>query len=157
MSYLHLVLFEELLIDEGFRDDDRDGLYEVYIDTEGYKTVGIGHRTKIYEPEHEMEPGEEISYSRVIELFESDIEQAILDCNIVFNNFDSLPFEVQAIFGNMMFNLGRTRFSKFKRMIAAARREYWHEVAGEMADSKWAREDVPNRANRLIKRMKKVL
>jgi lysozyme len=41
---------------------------------------------------------------------------------------------------NMMFNLGATSFSGFKKMIEAIRAEDWDTAAEEMLDSKWAKQ-----------------
>ena len=147
----------EVLSDEGFRDDDGDGLYEIYIDTEGYKTCGIGHRVRVSDLEWQMDEGEEISYERVIELFERDLHFAIQDSRLFFPGFADFPHEVQLIIANMMFNLGRPRFSGFKKMIVAVTEHDWLEAAVEMEDSRWARDQVPNRAGRLIERMKSVV
>jgi len=37
----------------------------------------------------------------------------------------------------MCFNLGGTRFSKFKNMLKACREQQWKIMAVEMQDSKW--------------------
>ena len=55
----------------------------------------------------------------------------------------------------MLFNLGGPRLKKFKKLREAVAAENWQEAAAQMLDSKWA-EQVPNRANRLIERMKAV-
>ena len=52
----------------------------------------------------------------------------------------------------MMFNMGRPRLSKFKRMNEAIANEDWFEAAVQMEDSRWHKQ-VTNRANRLIERM----
>ena len=41
---------------------------------------------------------------------------------------------------DMMFNLGFSRFMKFKKMIAAIEAENWNLAADEMLDSKWAKQ-----------------
>ena len=66
-----------------------------------------------------------------------------------------LPEEVQLILCNMMFNMGRPRLSNFKKMNAAIANGDWMEASIQMEDSRWAKQ-VPNRANRLIKRMEEV-
>jgi len=53
----------------------------------------------------------------------------------------------------MMFNLGRPRLSKFKGMKAGVDARDWKKAADEMVDSAWYRQ-VPNRAGRLVTRMK---
>jgi lysozyme len=49
---------------------------------------------------------------------------------------------------NMMFNLGRTRFYTFKKMIAALKNGDWERVADELLNSKYARQ-VGRRAEEL--------
>lgn len=46
----------------------------------------------------------------------------------------------------MMFQLGLTRFCGFKKMIDYAKAGNWKEAARELLDSKYAREDCPDRA-----------
>ena len=55
----------------------------------------------------------------------------------------------------MMFNMGRPRLSKFKKMIQAIRDGDWIEAGNQMKDSRWYKQ-VTNRADRLISRMKAV-
>ena len=49
---------------------------------------------------------------------------------------------------NMCFNLGWTRLSKFKKMLAALKAEDYNRAADEALDSKWAKQ-VGARANRI--------
>ena len=55
----------------------------------------------------------------------------------------------------MMFNMGRTRLSKFKKMHAAILEGNWTEAAKEGRDSLWYRQ-VTNRAERLMERLENV-
>jgi len=55
----------------------------------------------------------------------------------------------------MMFNMGRPRLSNFKKMKEAVDKRDWFEAAYEMTASKWATQ-VPNRAMRLVQRMKDI-
>ena len=55
----------------------------------------------------------------------------------------------------MMFNLGRPRLSKFRKLCKAVADRDWQECAVQMEDSRWHKQ-VTNRANRLISRMKSV-
>ncbi len=52
-----------------------------------------------------------------------------------------------------MFNMGLPRLSKFKKMKAAVDDRDWDAAANEMESSRWYRQ-VPNRAERLIERMR---
>ena len=55
----------------------------------------------------------------------------------------------------MMFNLGYPRLSKFKGMKAGVDSQDWNRAADEMIDSAWYRQ-VPNRAKRLVDRMRAI-
>ena len=142
------ILKQELTQDEGCK-------YEIYLDHLGYKTFGIGHLCKATDPENDLEVGVEVSKDRVDECFLEDIEKVIEDCTILYDNFYNLPDEAQLIIANMMFNLGRTRLTKFKLMKAAVDDENWIEAGIQMEDSRWAKQ-VPNRAERLCERMRNV-
>ena len=92
---------------------------------------------------------------RVNELFDQDIKVTLSECEQLYGNFNDLPEEVQKILANMMFNLGRPRLSKFRKLCKAVADRDWQECAVQMEDSRWHKQ-VTNRANRLISRMKSV-
>ena len=139
-------LRKELEVDEGVK-------YEIYNDHLGYPTFGIGHLVRDSDPEAGAALGTPISEDRVIEAFNEDVETVLGDCAILYDDFDELPEEAQLIIANMMFNLGRPRLSKFKGMKAGVDARDWKKAADEMIDSAWYRQ-VPNRAGRLVTRMK---
>ena len=141
-------LREELKIDEGCK-------YEVYLDHLGLPTFGIGHLITKDDPEYQMGMGTPVDEIRVNEVFEQDINVTIGECRGLFDDWDKLPEEVQLITANMMFNMGRPRLSKFKKMIQAIRDGDWIEAGNQMQDSRWYKQ-VTNRADRLISRMKAV-
>jgi len=141
-------LQEQLAEDEGCK-------YEIYLDHLGYKTFGVGHLVRATDPENDMDIDTEVSKERVDECFKADIAITIEDCNVLYTNFNDIPEEAQLILANMMFNLGRPRLSKFLNLKVAVDDEDWMEASIEMMDSKWARQ-VPNRAERLCKRMEKL-
>ncbi len=139
-------LRKELEVDEGVK-------YEIYNDHLGYATFGIGHLVIDSDPEHGQEIGTSVSEDRVIEAFDNDVQIVLADCERLYNDFNVLPEEVQLIIANMMFNMGRPRLSKFKGMKAGVDAQDWNKAADEMIDSAWYRQ-VPNRAGRLVKRMR---
>ena len=55
----------------------------------------------------------------------------------------------------MMFNMGRPRLSKFKKMNEAIAQKDWKGAAVEGRDSRWYRQ-VTQRAERLMKRLENV-
>ena len=141
-------LRKQLEIDEGIKHD-------IYLDHLGLPTFGIGHLITDADPESGQEVGTAISDERVRQAFEADVVSVIEDCNKLYNDFDELPEEVQQIIANMMFNMGRTRLSKFRGMKRGVDARDWNAAANEMVDSRWYRQ-VTNRADRLVQRMRSV-
>ena len=141
-------LREELEIDEGCK-------YEIYLDQLGYPTFGIGHLITENDPEYGWEVGASIDTVRVHETFESDIEGVLSDCSKLYSDFEDLPEEAQRVIANMMFNMGYTRLSKFKNMKLSVDDRNWDIAADEMVDSRWYYQ-VPNRAKRLVERMRNI-
>ena len=141
-------LREELEYDEGCK-------YEVYNDHLGYPTFGIGHLVIDSDPEYGEEVGTPVSEDRVISAFEADVMGVLSDCERLYQDFKSLPEDTQRIIANMMFNMGYSRLSKFVGMHQAVEAKDWNTAADEMVDSRWYRQ-VPNRAKRLVERMKNV-
>jgi lysozyme len=138
----------QLEIDEGI-------VKEVYLDHLGYPTFGIGHLIVEDDPEEQMGVGFPVSEDRIIEAFEKDIQTVLDDCEICFEGWENFPEEAKQVFANMMFNMGRTRLSKFKNMIKAAEEGAWHQAAVEGRDSRWYNQ-VTNRAERLMSRLQNI-
>lgn len=143
-------VFEQLKIDEGV-------VYEIYLDHLGYPTFGVGHLVLETDPESGQPEGTTVSEERVKECFEKDLDTAISECEKLYSDgeFGNLPGEVQEILVNMMFNMGRTRLSKFKKMHAAILEGNWGTAATEGRDSLWYKQ-VTNRAERLMERLENV-
>ena len=141
-------LREEIEYDEG-------SVGKIYLDHLGLPTFGIGHLVTKTDPENGQAVGTTISEERVAECFESDLAGVVEDCKRLYDDFDELPEETQQIIANMMFNMGRTRLSKFKGMKRGVDSKDWNQAADEMVDSRWYRQ-VTNRANRLVERMRNI-
>ena len=140
---------KQLEIDEGV-------VYEIYNDHLGYPTFGIGHLVRETDIEYDWVVGSFVSEKRVQEAFEADFTVACNECSVLYNSdWDQFPEEVQEILVNMMFNLGRPRLTKFKKMNANLRNRNWTAAATEGRDSLWYRQ-VSNRAERLMTRMENV-
>ena len=75
------------------------------------------------------------------------------DARAVFANFDELHEDAQMTICNMTFQLGRTKFSKFKKFKEALLKEDFHEAANQILDSLYAKQ-TPARANRQADRIK---
>jgi lysozyme len=141
MEYYDYELAGELMYDEGVRA-------KAYRDSKGYWTIGVGHYL-----------GTDQSFSHlawdmetIFLTFLTDLNSAIFYTKKQIYNFDSLSVNRQRVLVNMMFNLGPNRFAGFKKMIKAIHDGNIRRAYKEMLDSKWARQDVPNRARRLSRR-----
>ena len=139
-------LREELAEDEGCK-------FEIYLDHLGLLTFGIGHLVKEDDPEYGQPVGTPVDEERVRRVFSLDIAVTIEDCRSLYDDFDELPEEAQLIIANMMFNMGRPRLSKFVGMKREVDARRFDAAADEMVDSRW-HDQVPNRAKRLVKRMR---
>jgi lysozyme len=103
-----------------------------YLCTAGKWTIGYGHN---------LEEG--ISENIAKAIFDEDIQVAINDVLDIFSNNKG---EYQLVLsGNryialvdMMFNLGKSRFLTFKKMIQAIKEKDWDKAADELLDSKYA-------------------
>lgn len=114
-----------------------------YKDTKGILTIGYGYNLD-----------EGISQDVAEYLLDEQIAVATKDCKILFNNFETLNVTRKAVLINMAYNMGRTRLSGFKKMIAAVQDNNFNNASVEMLDSKWARIDVGKRAIELANLMK---
>jgi GH24 family phage-related lysozyme (muramidase) len=141
-------LRDTLKVDEGC-------VNSIYLDHLNLPTLGIGHLINEWDEEYGKPVGTPVSEERVNELFDKDIQITIDECEQLFGNFQELPEEVQQILANMMFNLGRPRLSKFRKLCKAVAERNWKECAIQMEDSKWHKQ-VTKRADRLISRMNAV-
>jgi lysozyme len=138
----------QLSIDEGV-------VYEVYLDSLGYPTFGIGHLILEKDQEDGINIGTPVSKARVTEVFQTDLDTAISECKVLYGMWCTFPDEVQEILVNMMFNLGRPRLSRFRNFKKAVDGHDWKQAAIDGRDSKWYRQ-VGNRAERLMVRMENV-
>jgi lysozyme len=124
----------------------------IYLDHLNLPTCGIGHLITEWDEEYGQPVGTTISNDRVAQLFEKDVKVTLEECRVLYGNFDDLPEEAQLILANMMFNMGRPRLSKFKKMNKAIADGDYLEASLQMEDSKWYKQ-VTNRAERLVQRM----
>ena len=121
---------EELLI-------KHEGLeLKPYKDTRGILTIGVGRNLE----------DNGIEQDEALYMLENDINRCKNELREIFNDFDELPENVKLVLIDMIFNLGKSRFLKFKHMISAVKNRNWENMIKEMKDSKWCRE-LKNRCN----------
>ena len=112
---------------------------EVYADSLGYLTLGVGHLIQPNDPEHVQPAGTPVSQEVVDKYYEIDFDKHLEETKHVIGHdvFDGLPGEIQEVLVNMCFNLGGTRLGKFRNMLNAVEDHDWERMAVEMEDSRW--------------------
>ena len=116
------LLKEELVRYEGNKS-------QVYLDTLGLPTVGIGHMDR------NMLVGAVYGPSQIDALYEIDIRNALNVCHQIecFNILDEVR---QRVIIQLAFNMG-TKLLGFKKAIAALNVGNYTKAADELQDSKW--------------------
>jgi len=112
----------------------------IYEDSLGYKTLGVGHLCKPEDPEYDWAVGTSVLQEVVDMYYEDDFDKHYMEAIHVFGNhedWDKLPEVIQRVLVNMCFNLGGSRLSKFRNMLKACRNHDWKEMAVQMEDSRW--------------------
>ena len=115
---------------------------EVYADSLGYLTLGVGHLIQPNDPEHGQPAGTPVSQEVVDEYYAIDFDKHLQQTKQVigYDVFEGLPGEIQEVLVNMCFNLGGTRLGKFRNMLNAVEDHDWEKMAVEMEDSRWFRQ-----------------
>jgi len=114
----------------------------VYEDTLGVPTIGVG-----FNLEDEGLYPEEIQF-----ILDNRIEKYAREAQQAFPSFRFLGSTRQTVIIDMLYNLGLTRLTKFKKMWSYIDRRDYEKAATEMLDSKWAKQ-VGNRSKRLARMM----
>jgi len=124
---------------------------DVYPDSKGIPTVGIGHNL-IANPKKDIPPviGFRISDARIDELFAEDSKDAIYMAQNIFHDvFDSWPDNRKAGVVDLIFNMGAHTFLTFGPTIAHMRAGEWEDVARHLEGTKWYK-DVKRRGPRVV-------
>ena len=100
--------------------------------------MGIGHLVQDHELERFAE-GVEIPMDEIMEIFEMDLNRAAAGADMLIedNVGHDLPQHVGEVILEMVFQLGTTGVSKFKKFWKALRVKDWKKAAAEMKDSRW--------------------
>lgn len=128
----------DLLRDEGKRLD-------LYWDTEGFATIGIGHLCIDDEAER-FAAG--ITEEQCATLYQHDRDYAIYQLDEKAAWWRGLAADAQLALANQCFNVGWKRLQGFVKMLAALDGGDYATAAMEALDSKWATQ-VPERAARI--------
>ena len=124
-------LIDRITENEGYRQD-------VYECSNGIPTVGIGFALK----DLDVAPDEAYEIVKLV-------ANRHLRWTEKLSWYVNLPPKINGILIEMAFQMGMKGVGYFRKMLAAMEKADWEEAAKEMLDSKWAKKDSPQRANRL--------
>jgi lysozyme len=128
-------LEKTIVNDEGFSQT-------IYQCSAGKWTIGIGRNVQ----------DKGITYAEAMHLLKNDILECTQDLQRVFGDqFERLPDHTQEALINMRFQLGPGSFRTFRKFIAAIKAWDFAEAERQGLDSKWAKNDTPGRAKRVLK------
>ena len=113
---------------------DHEGeVLEIYEDSLGYLTLGVGHLIQKSDPEYGQPAGTPVSQEVVDLYYESDFDKHVEETLHVCENnnidFDSLPENAQHTLVDMCFNLGAIRLGKLRNLLYACAVSDWNEMA----------------------------
>ena len=135
-------LLESVKKHEGYKN-------HVYLDTLGKRTVGVGHLCV----EDFWEDGKEYEEDFLMDILKKDLQQAIRQANLKCEGL-KISDDAKIIIIEMIFQLGGTGVSKFRKMWQALQQDPpdYAEASVQMLDSRWAKQ-TPNRAQEMARHM----
>ena len=135
-------LLESVKKHEGYKN-------HVYLDTLGKRTVGVGHLCV----EEFWEDGKEYEEDFLMDILKKDLQQAIRQANLKCEGL-KISDDAKIIIIEMIFQLGGTGVSKFRKMWQALQQDPpdYAEASVQMLDSRWAKQ-TPNRAKEMARLM----
>ena len=122
---------------------------KIYLDSLGKATIGYGH---LITPNDNFEEGVEYSKELLDEVFNRDFLIAKRDADELLQDI-SIVENAHGIIIEMVFQLGKTGVSKFKKMFTALSVQDYNEAANQMLDSQW-RKQTPKRCEELAEQMR---
>ena len=120
---------------------DHEGCVDhVYLDSLGKATVGIGHLVMPHEKERYKE-GVKLPADEIEDLFLIDLNRACAGAEqLISENYKGdkrLAQAIEHVIVEMVFQLGKTGVSKFRKMWKALSDGNKKEAAAQMVDSRW--------------------
>jgi len=109
----------------------------------GKLTIGVGRNIE----------DNGISEDEAMILLENDIKRCEAELVDIFTEFYTYPENVQIALIDMIFNLGKTRFLQFKKMIQAIKERDFLKASKEARNSRWCGQ-VGNRCDDVVEMMR---
>ena len=138
-------LKERIKKHEGYRSS-------VFLDTLGKRTIGYGH---LCTDSESWQDGVDYNQKQLEKVFEYDFNIAVGGADNLLHDCGDVPTKAKEVIIEMVFQMGKTGVSKFKKMFAAIKEKKFNIASLEMLDSRWS-EQTPHRAKELSEIMKNV-
>ena len=122
-----------------------------YKDTEGFWTIGWGHRLK---SDEYFKYREGITQAQADNIFEEDLAHAVRLASAGLRCYQSLCKPRQDVLSEMVFQLGYLAVCKFKNVLLALDLREYNKAADEMLNSLWHKQ-TPARCEELAAIMRK--
>jgi lysozyme len=140
---------------EGVRD-------KPYICPAGKLTIGIGRNiedrpftgTDLRDMFNAREIEIRLTPAGIQRLLDADMALHLTFCRSLIPGWQEIDDVRQTVLCEMCFQLGPTRLMGFKQMMKAIEGRDWTQAAAEALDSKWAKNDTPERARYLASILK---
>ena len=130
---------------EGFRD-------EVYLDSRGLPTVGVGHLITKSSPYYGLKVGDKVDPAKLEAEYEKDYKKHEKMAQKNFKNFSKHPKHVQDALVNMTFQLGN-KPKKWSNFQAALDKGDYQSAALHGSESDWYHDQTPKRAKSVLDRL----
>ena len=138
--------------------------HNVYLDKRKNLTVGVGFNLNRSDLVDKFDKAgidvaelivnkKPLTNTQIDMLFDLTLTDVLKEIREVVKDFDSLSSGRQIALADMMFQLGKTKFLKFKRMLKHVNNKNWPKAAEQLLDSELALVSSPDRARRNAERM----
>lgn len=118
---------------------------KMYLDSLGKATIGYGH---LVTEKDNFQEGVEYSKEELEEVFNQDFNKAVDGANELTSQLSLVLATVKGVIIEMVFQLGKTGVSKFKKFFIALENQDYNEAANQMIDSNWHKQ-TPKRCEEL--------
>ena len=162
----HIEVIKDLKMEEGFRG-------KPYLDTLGHITIGVGHSVtgrKFTDEEYKvLFPDEKPDSTAAMRdywmrksmtskqaefLLDQDLAICEKEAQAIFKDqYTNFPVRIKVSILDLLFNLGGTKYRKFKKHIQAIKDGDWDKAAEEIQNS-LAAAQVPHRYNVIARRLR---
>ena len=137
---------EELIMrHEGYRD-------VAYLCTTGHLSIGVGHKIL---PEEKFKKGVKYSKEQLMQVFRTDLANAKFFANLLVKEWQ-LPEDAYNVIVSMIFQMGSAGVGKFKKFLVCLKAHDWIGCKDHGLDSKWAKQQTPERAEELMTMLSEV-